>query len=328
MKRRPSVFAVAVALLAPLAMVLSMAVASPAFADEYQYTVRVFPGNRGKLSANPVSTTVSKGGSVNLYDLATAKITDSKYVQTGFRLSGTDKLLGNGQINGIAEDMDFVVAYGVEANTVSYTLRFVEYETGKQLAEPKTYYGKVGDKPVAAYEYVEGYRPRYLSITGTLKADDDNVWTFEYIALPEGETMVTATTTTGATYWTTPTAASSASDDASEGATDDTQTGDEAGASSGGENSEGAEGGEDADGAEAGAGEAAGQGDEPVTQEILDLDTPLAGPGSLPKGIIGEALMLTTPAIVSGIVLIGGATVAIAYFLVKRKKVKADEEKA
>jgi hypothetical protein len=325
MKRRPSIFAVAVALLAPLAMVLSMAAATPALADGYQYTVRVFPGNRGKLSADPVSTTVPKGGSVNLYDLATAKITDSKYVQTGFRLSGADKLLGNGQINGISEDMDFVVAYGVEANTVSYTLRFVEYETGRQLAEPRTYYGKVGDKPVAAYEYVEGYRPRYLSITGTLKADEDNVWTFEYIALPEGETGVTSTTTTGTTYWTTPIAAGSSDAGASDDVADNAQAGDD---SPEGEEASSDEDAEGADEADTGTGDTAGQGEEPVTQEILDLDTPLAGPDSLPKAIIGEALMLTTPVIVSGVVLIGGSAIAIAYFLVKRRKVKANEEKA
>lgn len=323
MKRRPSVLAVAIALITSVTMVLS--VTTPVLADEYQYTVRVFPGNRGTLSADPVVKTVPKGSNVNLYDIATAKITDPKYVQTGFRLSGTDRVLGDGKINGIAEDMDFVVAYGVEASMVSYTLRFVEYQTGKELAEPKTYYGKAGDKPVAAYEYIEGYRPLYLAITGTLSADEENVWTFEYVELPEGETVVTTTTTTTTTYTTTPTTVTTTTAAAPTSTSGTTQT-----SSQTDENqttgNEGAQGNE-ANATNEGA-EEQEESEEPPTQEILDMDTPLAGPDSSNKSVGNEAIMLTTPAIVSGIAVIGCSAVLAAYFMAKRKKVKADEKKA
>ena len=198
-----------VALMATIAMVCS--VASPAYAEGYSYTVRVFQGNGGKLKSNPVIIPINEDYryGLNLFEHATPDVSDSKYVPIGFRLSGEDKIIGNGQINGIIEhgqslpgtgitqDMDFVVAYGVKGETVKYTLKFVEYGTGRELAEPRTYYGRIGDKPVVAYEYIEGYRPLYYSITGTLKEnEEDNVWTFEYVALQEGETTGSETTTT------------------------------------------------------------------------------------------------------------------------------------
>ena len=216
MRGHKRLFGALVALMATIAMVCSMA--GSAYADRYSYTVRVFQGNGGKLKSDPVSVKVDKGGRVDLFDFATADVSDSKYVQIGFRLSGEDEIIGNGKINGVIEhgqangkygsgitqDMDFVVAYGVKGETVEYTLRFVEYGTGRELAEPQTYYGRVGDKPVVAYEYIEGYRPLYLSITGTLKKDAENVWTFEYVALQQGETFTPGTTTTNTTERTVP----------------------------------------------------------------------------------------------------------------------------
>ncbi|MDO4890113.1 MAG: hypothetical protein Q3963_02035, partial [Coriobacteriaceae bacterium] len=83
----------------------------------------------------------------------------------------------------VYEDLDFVVSYGVKGNMVSYTLHFVERGTGRVLADPVTYYGNLGDKPVAAFEYVSGYRPLYRNITGTLGPEGSNDWTFEYVRL-------------------------------------------------------------------------------------------------------------------------------------------------
>lgn len=334
MKRQTSLFVAFATLLS--AVLVALAVAAPALADDYQYTVRVFPGNRGTLSADPVVRTVPKGGSVDLYEIATATITDAKYIQTGFRQSGTDKLIGgNGVVTGITEDIDYVVAYGVEAQTVPYTLNFVEYETGRELAKPQTYYGKVGEKPVAAYEHIEGYRPRYLAITGTLRADEENVWTFEYIPLAEGETIVTTTTTTttnvvtvpgpttyvteegGTTGTTTEGAAAT-----TEGGAAATTEGGEATATEGGNATTTESGTEGTEGAEGG---------QPATQEILDLDTPMAGPGAAANGaakVGNEASLLSSPALIAAFAVVAAAATALIIFLIKIKKDKEDEEEA
>lgn len=321
MKRRLSIAAAFGTLLA--VAFTALLVVTPALADNYQYTVRVFPGNRGTLSPDPVTVKVDKGGSVNLYDIATAKVTDPKYVQIGFRKSGDDELLGNGVVNRISEDMDYVVAYGVEAETVQYTVRFVEYQTGKELAASRTYYGRIGEKPVAAYEYIEGYRPRYLAITGTLREGEENVWTFEYVPLAEGETFVTTTTNTSTTYVDTPaatqgtttTAAATGAGTTTAGQTEGTTEGAAAGTTEG----------------QAAAGSTAqnpGEGAAPQTQEILDLDTPLAGPdANKATGKIGnEASLLSSPAIIAAIAVVAAAAAGLIFFLIKLKKDKAKNE--
>lgn len=376
MRRRISIGAALVVTLASAVVALVLAVAPLGFvslagADEYGYTVRVFPGNRGELSSDPVSVTVPKGGSVDLYAIATATITDDKYVQTGFRVSGSDTLLGNGIVNGISEDIDYVVAYGVKANTVPYTLKFVEYQTGKELAEPKTYYGKPGDKPVAAYEYIEGYRPLYLAITGTLSADEENVWTFEYVA-DEGqtepvvnETTTTETTTTevpgqtttnvtevpgqtNTTYTETPgtntetttTVPGNTTTRVTEVPGTTTSTGITLNPSTATQTTAGTTGGTaggaaaEAGGAAAGgaAGEAGGAtGGEtaaPQTQEILDLDTPLAGPDgkSNQAGLTAGAVLLNQAPIVGLTIALVAAIGLILFFIFKRKKDKENDE--
>ena len=324
MRRRFSILAVCATLL--MAGLVTSAVAKPAVADDYQYTVRVFPGNRGELSADPVVVKVSPGEDVDLYKIATAKVNDPKYVQTGFRLSGQDKLYGNGKVNGISEDMDFVVAYGVEANSVPYTLRFVESGTGKELAESKTYYGKEGEKPVAAFEYIDGYRPLYLAITGTLHKGEENVWTFEYVPLEEGETFVVTTTSTDTTYNTVTNPGSGGVVETTTSGTGGTGTADTTGttgtATGGGTAGTAGQGGE---GANAGS-EAAGESTEPETQEILDLDTPLAGPdgGSNVKG--PDAALLTQPAVIASGCLGALVVAGLCFFFMKRRKAKQDEE--
>lgn len=323
----------------------AFAMATLAKADAYQYTVRVFPGNRGTLSPDPVVVHVNPGDDVDLYKVATATITDDKYVQTGFRLSGTDKLIGGDcVIKGVTEDMDYVVAYGVEADLVEYTLQFVEYGTGRELAKPKTYYGRAGDKPVAAYEHVEGYRPLYLAITGTLLADEENVWTFEYTPLEEGETVVVTTTTTNTNYVTLPTTTTVTETGGTTGGTTTTTetTGGAAGqAAAGGQaaggqaaaGNEAAAGGQAAPGAEGTAGGATEPEAAPQTQEILDLDTPLAGPGATqnpgaaPKAEKSSHL-LTNPVVIAGVAIAMVLGLGILLYLASRKKKEEENEEA
>lgn len=324
MRRHLSIFVAFIALLATgFAM---LATSTPAIAEDYQYTIRVFPGNRGTLPSDPVVATVPKGGDIDLYQIATAEVTDPKYVQTGFRMSGQDKLYGNGRVNGVTEDMDFVIAYGVEADVVAYTLQFVEYGTGRELAEPKTYYGKDGDKPVAAYEHIEGYRPRYLAITGTLHKDEENVWTFEYVPLENGETIVTTTTTNETTYTIVPSAPQVSEVDG--GTTTDGGTGNTGG---GGTTTTAGDAGQD--GNDAGtAGDTkddtatdAQAGTEPETQEILDLDTPLANPSSDKGNLRSDATILGHPALVAAGCL-GALIAAGVFFVIWRRKAKQHEE--
>ena len=73
-----------------------------------------------------------------------------------------------------------MVAYGIQGDMVSYTVNYQD-GGGNELAPSRTYYGAVGDKPVIAYQYIEGYRPDAYNLTKTLgKNEADNVFTFTY----------------------------------------------------------------------------------------------------------------------------------------------------
>lgn len=242
------------------AFFMAVLIATPAFAEEgYTYEVRVFAGNHGTVDGGDVmvvGSSYAQGDEVQLdRDWVTIE-PGSKYYVKGFRISGQDDLVSTITVDG---DTDVVVAYGVEGEMVNYTIHFVVQATGQELGSA-TFTGKVGDKPVESYEYFEGYRPLYRNITGTLK-EGTNDWTLPYVAVEaptETSTVETTTTTTAG-------AAAAAAAPAAEGAA-------AAAAAPAAEGAAAAAPG--AEGAAAATPEAAA----PATEEILDVDTPLAGP--------------------------------------------------
>ena len=275
-----------VALAAVVLAAAVMVATAPAYA--YDYTVRVWGGNQGTVSGPNGSkdggkyaeVTVEKGTPLTLSSTFTVNKKNDKYYIKGFRPGGADndkrKSENNNESNGesnlrdaivVNEDMDFVVAYGVAGNMVSYTLHFVGQGTGRVLADPITRYGAQGDKPVAAYEYVEGYRPLYRNITGTLKASG-NDWTFEYVRLNQGGSSSSSSA-----------ASSSSSSGASQGAGAGGGASSSTTAAGAGTPAGGAPTSSTAQGAGAQAptqSSSSSAATPPETEEILDQDTPLA----------------------------------------------------
>lgn len=284
---------VACVLLAATALA-AMAAPSQAYAEgdgPYKYTIRVFGGNEGTYDGAEVfETTVDAGSSYSL-DRGLASVSNDKYYVKGFRISGQDELAKEAFT--VDKDMDFVVAYGVTGEMVSYTVSFVEYGTGNPLTADSgvssvTFTGKVGDKPIVPYEYVTGYRPRYLNITGTLKEDGNN-WTLEYIPLTAGETVVTETT---------------------EGTA-------EGGAAAGGAAAGTAEGGA-AGGAAAGTEDAAGgaSATPPETEEIGDVDNPLVSSVDKSKNDKQNAAPAGTSAVSPGLPILQTIGIIVAVVIV------------
>ncbi len=360
----------ALLLAAFVAAVLCMA-AAPSQAYAYQYTVRVLGGNEGTVGASTVqmqnddtklgtvkdgivSLQVDKGDFVKL-DTGSVTLNDgSKYYVKGFRLSGQDAQ--HATSFAVIEDMDFVVSYGVQGDMVPYTLHFVEYQTGEVLADPITYYGNVGDKPVASFEYIPGYRPLYRNITGTLAASG-NDFTFEYVALAEGETeQGTTTTTTTTVPGTTTTTTTPGTTTTVPGTTTTTTTtvggnaatGNAAAgnaAAGGNEEGEGEEGVAEGNAAanaganaNAGAAPAAAQpATPPATEEILDTDNPLAQSGSTATDggaattgsapLEGASNDQGIPMWVFWVIgiIVAAAAAGIAFFFYRRRRLEEEE---
>lgn len=302
---------------------------SAAQAGTYTYTITLSAGNMGTISGQEktVYTGAVYGESWASFDLSQVQVTDERYYVKGVRLSGRDNAdaLAAPAFR-VTGDADYVVAYGVRGDQVAYTVQYQD-EDGETLAASQTFYGNVGDKPVVAYRYVDGYIPQSLALTKTLSANEaENIFTFVYtqgdpdtIVRTETETTVVTgepsviTVVAGA-----PAAAGTAAGGTAAGAAGGTGTG---GAADAGD---GAAAGEVADGGTETVEE------EPVpegTQDIVDLDEEETPLGDLEiednTGANAEGLSMVgsvAVAAAAGVILI-----CLIVYLMKKRRSGSDE---
>lgn len=166
------------------ALMLFAGTAMPAKAEPGIYTIRIFSGQQGTIKGNTVIEYERKYGESVDFNLKDVKLKDdSKYYVKGIREAGKDDdtiTERNTPSFRVTEDRDYVIVYGILGDKTSYTIEYVD-EAGNTLAPSETYYGNVGDKPVIAYLYIEGYRPQAYNLTRTLKKEaEDNIFRFVY----------------------------------------------------------------------------------------------------------------------------------------------------
>lgn len=197
-----------------LAMLLGQSAfaADPEPSDETPYTFQVSlsAGDQGTFGTTDKkeAQNITAGAMVDFSNYQSQlQILDEKYYAKGIRLSGRDNsettYFSNWKVTGIEEDADYVVAYGMRENMVAYTVQYLD-ENGNELAPAQTFYGSVGDKPVVAFQYIEGYLPQAYNLTKTLSSNEaDNVFPFVYTPSSETQNIV-VTTDGGVTVVTTP----------------------------------------------------------------------------------------------------------------------------
>lgn len=179
MKRLKKIFYTA------LTLCLFLAAAFPVSArgEEYTYTVRFFAGKQGSFADGEmmVFEGLHYGDRINFYQSAVKLNDNSKYYIRGIRESGKDNSESTQTSSFVVTgDRDYVVAYGILGDATSYTVNHVDSQ-GNTLAPSETYYGNVGDRPVVAYIYIEGWTPEAYNMTQTLQKDPaENVFTFIY----------------------------------------------------------------------------------------------------------------------------------------------------
>lgn len=82
---------------------------------------------------------------------------------------------------------------------VAYTVNYQDAD-GNELAPSQQFYGNVGDKPVVAYRYIDGYIPQAAALTKTLSSNEaENVFTFVYEEGESGTVVETPGTPGGVT---------------------------------------------------------------------------------------------------------------------------------
>lgn len=181
--RKFAAFVGALVLAATLSVVATSVVADKAYADEYEYTVTLYAGNgqiNGKDSVVVGTYGYGKQATIDWtkYDIT---LPDDRYYVKGVRLAGHDDSSVAAPSFVVKENTQYVIAYGLKKDQTNYTVKYVD-ANGVELAEPQTFAGNVGDKPVVAHRYIDGYEPQNaLNITGTLdKNEAANVFTFVY----------------------------------------------------------------------------------------------------------------------------------------------------
>lgn len=209
----------ATSLMAPAAFADPAASESSGLAAAYKgttYRVTVYSGNQGTFADGETQVVFEdqKPGDTFSFEGITLEVPESsKYYAKGVRLAALDNVRSDKNRDGkniagtethlyanvatdgklvgsapITEDTDFVVAYGILANRVAYTVTYTDTE-GNQLAEPQTFFGDIGDVPATAPAYIEGYVPDAALLTKTLVADESqNVFPFVYTKLASGQT--------------------------------------------------------------------------------------------------------------------------------------------
>ena len=180
-------------------------------AEGYTYTVTFYPGNHGTFNGTggisvPGGTNAGvsvwvegqaikvgglKKGDMVSFDAAlggaVALEEGGRYYVKGIRLSGRDNNTVDTPAFRVEGDRDYVVAYGIRGDMTGYTVNYQD-ESGNELAPSRSYYGNVGDKPVVAFLYVEGYEPMAYNLTKTLVSNEaENVFTFIYRRIPSAQ---------------------------------------------------------------------------------------------------------------------------------------------
>lgn len=178
----------------------------------YTYTVTFYPGNHGTFESheqvsvdNRVSgSSVTVSGDGNLIRVSGLEAGDmisfdasmegsvaldegSRYYVKGIRQGGRDNSTVDVPAFRVEGDQDYVVAYGIRGDMTAYVVHYQD-AAGNTLAQSRTYYGNIGDKPVIAFLYIEGYQPQAYNLTKTLSANEaENVFTFVYTPIPAAE---------------------------------------------------------------------------------------------------------------------------------------------
>lgn len=152
---------------------------------EYTYTVTLYAGKEGTFAdgSSEVKITGLKTGDVVSFagQIGGVQLKDSgKYYVKGVRESGKDNNTVSAPAFTVDSDREYVVAYGIKGDMVSYTVNYQD-ESGNALRQSEKFYGVVGDKPVVAFQYIDGYQPQAYNLTKTLNSNEaDNVFTFTY----------------------------------------------------------------------------------------------------------------------------------------------------
>lgn len=329
-----------------LLFVLSVSGPISGLAADRTYEINFYGGNGGSVSGTVGGPYAAGSGTVSFPNVTPKDGYYFKgYIESGKDPRNYEQYPGSAPTD---RDRDYVAVYGIRGTEVRYTVQYLLYNTTTKLAPDGVFYAGIGDKPISSYIYIEGYQP-YQRSTKTIVADESqNILYCYYTAIPAGTTTTTTTTTTtaggggggaavaagaagaGANVANPAGAAAGAGAGANAGANANNPAVNPAGAGAGANNNT------PAGNAPTPAAPAAPQYQQ--TEDILDLDVPLAAPDF---AAAGQAAVPNPPKVIEpteqwriptwgliggGAVLAGLIAMLYWYLLFYRKKKRYEGE--
>lgn len=163
-------------------------------ADNRTYEIHFHGGNAGSVSESVGGPFTAGSGNVSFPDVTPKDGYYFKgYIESGKDPRNYEQYPGSAPTD---RDRDYVAVYGIRGTEVRYTVQYLIYNTTTKLAPDGTFYAGIGDRPISSYIYIEGYQP-YRRSTKTIVADESqNVLYCYYTAIPAAATTSTTTTTT------------------------------------------------------------------------------------------------------------------------------------
>ena len=193
-----------------LVCVVAELIPSPAFAEDRQYTERVYSGNVGAINGTVngvyIDENVDYGDTISIVQSTDgddyyvtaggtqiAITADEEYFVKGLKESGKEKFSTSYVVS---RDQDYVVAYGIEGRKVMYTVKYLLWGSDTELASDAHFYAEVGDSPVTSYIYIDGY-VNYRRSTKVLTDKPEENILFVYYTRPTTPTTTTTTVVEG-----------------------------------------------------------------------------------------------------------------------------------
>ena len=181
-------------------------------AEPYKYTVRIFAGGQGSFDGQPclIYENVPAGAQITFSQSELTIDHPERYHYLCLRESGKDNKDSAATIQTpsfkVTRDADYVVGYGINGDSVPYTVRYVDYDTGEERHSPEQFYGNDGEVISVGYRHIENYYPNGWNQSRTLVKGKNNDITFYYRHIEGLETVIIdkgVTSTTGTTGKTT-----------------------------------------------------------------------------------------------------------------------------
>ncbi|MBQ8994414.1 MAG: MucBP domain-containing protein [Oscillospiraceae bacterium] len=177
-----------------LLLILLLSISPCIYAEEYKekFTVTVDGGSHGAFATGDTVVLSYERTGTGLWNSTEFRnnypitLDSDKYYLKGFHISGHSEDTANVTVD---RDLMIVDYYGVKGDQVAY---YVEYKDrqGNAIADTEELYGNVGDKPVVAFKFIDGYTP-YNTFAFTtsegLKKGDPITFTFVYDKVGSGD---------------------------------------------------------------------------------------------------------------------------------------------